>query len=335
MNLRDLKYFVALADERHFGRAAERAHCSQPTLSGQIRKLEREIGVTLFERTPRAVLLTTHGAALLPHARSAVEQADAMLQLARSGRDPLAGNLRVGVIPTVGPYLLPAVLSDLKRRFPQMRVALLEDLTQHLLQRLDRNELDCVLVATPGAAGHHATRPIADDPFLLALPSDHPLLQQEQIRQEQLEELPLLLLDEGHCLADQALSVCHRRRNDVAGVADVRAASLDTLVQLVAAGLGATLVPALAQRSVLAAGGVVLRPVSGPDSSRRLTLVWRKSFPRPAAIDAFVSVILSRLPAGLRPLAGTTERTRQTARPDRGSATHRRHRSSSSQRPIG
>jgi LysR family transcriptional regulator, hydrogen peroxide-inducible genes activator len=302
VNLRDLKYFVTLADERHFGRAAERAYCSQPTLSGQIRKLEREIGVTLFERTPRAVLLTTQGAVLLPLARRAVEQADAMVQLARSGRDPLAGDLRIGVIPTVGPYLLPAVLGDLKRRFPQMQVALLEDLTQHLLQRLDRNEIDCVLIATSEAAENRVMRPIADDPFLLALPSDHPMLRQEQIRQEQLEELPLLLLDEGHCLADQTLSACHRRRNDLLGVADVRAASLDTLVQLVAAGLGVTLVPTLAQRSVLAAGGIVLRPVSGTNSSRRITLVWRKSFPRPAAIEAFASVILSRLPAGLRPL---------------------------------
>jgi LysR family hydrogen peroxide-inducible transcriptional activator len=302
VNLRDLTYFIALADERHFGRASERAFCSQPTLSGQIRKLERELGVTLFERTPRAVLLTTQGAALLPHARCTVEQADALVQLARSGHDHLAGDLRIGAIPTISPYLMPAVVSDLRHRHPQMRVALVEDLTQRLLEKLDRNELDCILIATADEAEHHATLPIADDPFLLAIPSDHPMNQQEQVEQMQLDELPLLLLDEGHCLADQSLDVCHRRRNDISTVANVRAASLETLVQLVAGGFGATLVPTLAQRSVLAAGGVVLRPISAPHGSRRLRLVWRKSFPRPATIDALVNAVHAQLPEGLRPL---------------------------------
>jgi LysR family hydrogen peroxide-inducible transcriptional activator len=316
VNLRDLTYFITLADELHFGRAAERAFCSQPTLSGQIKKLERELGVTLFERTPRTVLLTTHGAALLPYARRALEQADAMVQLARSGRDPMAGGLRLGAIPTVSPYLMPAVLIDLKRRYPQMQIALVEDLTPHLLAKLDRNELDCLLIATPDAAEHNATRAIADDPFLLALPSDHPLKQQKQIKWRQLDELPLLLLDEGHCLADQALDVCHRRRNDTSAVASVRAASLDTLVQLVAGGLGATLVPALAQRSVLSAAGVVLRPVSAPHASRRLRLVWRKSFPRPAAIEALFGVIVAHLPKGLRPVSRDHQAAAAQARAD-------------------
>ncbi len=317
MNLRDLTYFITLADELHFGRAAVRAFCSQPTLSGQIKKLERELGVTLFERTSKSVMLTTHGAALLPHARSALEQADAMVQLARSGRDPMAGGLRLGVIPTVSPYLMPAVLGDLRHRYPQMLVALVEDLTRHLLEKLDRNELDCLLIATPDAAEHLATRPIADDPFLLALPSGHPLTQHKQIKQGQLDELALLLLDDGHCLAEQALDVCHRRRNDTSAIASVRAASLDTLVQLVAGGLGATLVPALAQRLVLSAAGVVLRPVSAPHSMRRLRLVWRRSFPRPAAIEALFGVIVAHLPKGLRQAPQGHRVAAARVRPDR------------------
>jgi LysR family hydrogen peroxide-inducible transcriptional activator len=198
-----------------------------------------------------------------------------------------------------------------------MQVALVEDLTQHLLAKLDRNELDCLLIATPDAAEHNATRAIADDPFLLALPSDHPLKQQKQIKRRQLDELPLLLLDDGHCLADQALDVCHRRRNDNSTVANVRAASLDTLVQLVAGGLGATLVPALAQRSVRSTAGVVLKPVSAPHASRRLRLVWRKSFPRPAAIEALFGVIVAHLPKGLRLVPQGHAAAAARVRPDR------------------
>lgn len=295
MNLRDLKYFIALAETRHFGQAAARSFVSQPTLSGQIKKLEDDLGVTLFERTRKTVALTGLGAALLPHARRAVEEADALAQLARTGRDPLAGPLRLGAIPTLSPYLMPLVLAPLKRKYPQLRLVLTEELTERLLERLHRHELDAALIATSVKDAELAARVLFDEPFWLALPRRHPLYTKDAIERRDLEQLDLLLLAEGHCLAEQAMEVCRLRERAQAGEqADLRAASLDTLLQLVGAGMGATLVPALALRS--AGAGVVTRPLEVPDAYRRVSLVWRRSFPRAAALEALAEVILANLP---------------------------------------
>lgn len=306
MNLRDLKYFIALAETRHFGQAAARSYVSQPTLSGQIKKLEAELGVALFERTRKTVALTVLGEALLPRARRAVEEAEALAQLARAGRDPLAGPLRLGAIPTLSPYLVPLVLAPLKRKYPQVKLVLTEELTERLLERLRRHEIDAALIATPVKDAELATRALFDEPFWLALPRKHPLYTQDTITRHDLDQLDLLLLAEGHCLAEQAMEVCRRPSRAQAGEqADLRAASLDTLLQLVGAGMGATLVPALALRS--AGAGVVTRPLEVPDAYRRVSLVWRRSFPRAAAIEALAEVILANLPNTVR-AAGAARR---------------------------
>lgn len=299
MNLRDLKYFITLAETRHFGQAAERCFVSQPTLSGQIKKLEAELGVTLFERIRKTVAITALGEALLPYARRTVEEAEALARLARDGLDPLAGPLRLGVIPTLSPYLMPRVLTPLKRKHPQMTLVLTEELTSHLLARLHRHELDAALIATEEKDADLACRALFDEPFWLALPNGHPLYTQDRIQRRDLDRLEWLLLAEGHCLAEQAMEVCRMSERARTGAqADLRAASLDTLLQLVGAGMGATLVPALALRCVCT--GVVTLPLKLPDAHRRVRLVWRESFPRTDAIEALAEVILAKLPNTVR-----------------------------------
>jgi LysR family hydrogen peroxide-inducible transcriptional activator len=298
MNLRDLKYFIALAETRHFGRAAERSFVSQPTLSGQIKKLEDELGVALFERTKKSVALTPLGEALLPHARRTIEAADGLAQFARTSRDPLAGPLRLGIIPTLSPYLTPLILAPLKRRHPQMKLVLTEEITEHLVERLRRHEIDAALLATLMDDPEFATRVMFDEPFWLAIPRKHPLYVKDTIERRDIEKLDLLLLAEGHCLARQVADVCRLVEHRETGAwADLRASSLETLLQLVGAGMGATLVPALALRGAWTTGaGVVTRPLDFPDAYRRVILVWRSSFPRTAAVQALAEVIGDHLP---------------------------------------
>ncbi len=307
MNLRDLKYFTALADTRHFGRAAARTFVSQPTLSGQIRKLEEELGVALFERTTKSVALTPLGEALLPHARRAVEEADALVQRARAYQDPLIGPLRIGAIPTLAPYLVPLILEPLRKRYPGLKLVLSEEITAVLIERLRRHELDTALIATPVEDPELEMRALFEEPFWVALPRRHPLVQKDPITRRDLEALDMLLLSDGHCLAQQAMEICRLAdRKDSGEQADLRAASLETVLQLVGAHMGATLVPALALRGAwMTDAGVIARPLRIPDAFRRISVVWRKSFPRPAAIEALANVILSTLPNTVRAAKGT------------------------------
>ena len=249
MNLRDLKYIIAVAETHHFGKAAQRCFVSQPTLSGQIKKLEEELGVVIFERTNRTVEITPVGEAILVHARQILEQSDAITQLARAYKDPLAGPLRVGTIPTLSPYLMPLILKPLKQQHPQMKLVLSEELTDVLLTRLKNHEIDAALLATPIDEHEFASLPLFDEPFWIAYPRDHEFYTKEKITREDLDSVNLLLLAEGHCLAKQAMEVCHMKERQHNGdMADLRAASLETLIQLVSAGFGCTLVPALAMQ---------------------------------------------------------------------------------------
>jgi len=298
MNLRDLKYIITVAETRHFGRAAERCFVSQPTLSGQIKKLEDDLGVTIFERTNRSVEITPVGEAILAHARKLMEQADAIEQIARAHQDPLAGPLRVGAIPTLSPYLIPLILTPLKQQFPQIRLVLSEEITDTLLERLRNHEIDAALLATPVEEHDLKVMPLFDEPFWLSLPRQHPLYNKEPITRKDLDKLNLLLLAEGHCLAKQAMEVCHlKERKDQGEMADMRAASLETLLQLVGAGFGSTLVPALALRGSWTTGsGIIVRQLNLADASRRVSLVYRSSFPRQAALDALAQTIRDNLP---------------------------------------
>ena len=298
MNLRDLRYFIAVAELRHFGRAAERCHVSQPTLSMQIRKLEEELGVVLFERTKRSVALTSVGANLLEHAELAVAGAQAMTDAARAHRDPLAGPLRYGAIPTLSPYLMPLILPPLKRRYERLRLVLSEEITEHLLTRLGEHEIDAALVATPVDEAEFRSRALFDEPFWLAHPRNHPLYEADEITQKDLEAVDLLLLADGHCLADQAMRVCgHGELANTGAMADLRASSLETLLQFVGAGLGCTLVPALAVRGAwMTDTGVIARQLELPNATRQVSMVWRRAFPRQEALHAVADVIIEQLP---------------------------------------
>jgi LysR family hydrogen peroxide-inducible transcriptional activator len=277
MNLSDLRYFVAVADHRHFGRAAEACFVSQPTLSTQIKKLERELGVELFERHPRQVLLTAAGEQVLQHARRAVGEADAIREVARQTRDPETGSLRFGLFPTLGPYLLPQIVPVLHRRFPQLELLLVEEKTEVLLQRLHDGAIDVAALALPVEGDHLHTEPLFDERFVLAVPADHDLApSKRKVNLSVIAGEQLLLLEEGHCLRAQALSVCHL--NGASERRGFRATSLETLRQMVASGGGITLLPELAvQPPVPSYDGVRLLHFSNPAPSRRIGLVWRST----------------------------------------------------------
>lgn len=306
MNLRDLKYVVAVAETRHFGRAAERCFVSQPTLSGQIKKLEEELGVAIFERTSRSVEVTPIGEAILAHARQILEQAEAIEALAGEYRDPLVGPLRIGAIPTLSPYLMPLILRPLRQKHPQMKLVLSEELTDTLLERLRKYEIDAALLATPVEDPDLEAVDLFDEPFWIAYPRGHPFNDKEEITQEDLDSAELLLLSEGHCLAKQAMAVCNMNERRAQGeMADLRASSLETLLQLVGAGFGCTLVPALAMRgSWTTDTGIIARELEIPDAYRRISLVYRHSFPRRAALTAFADVINEHLPNTVHRLGG-------------------------------
>jgi LysR family hydrogen peroxide-inducible transcriptional activator len=295
MNLRDLRYFVALADTRHFGKAAERSFVSQPTLSAQIKKLETYLGVQLIERQPRKVTLTEMGARILPLARSILQESDEIVSLARNDHDPLSGKLKVALIPTIGPYLLPLVARKLRKQLPRLKVMLYEYQTQPLLEKLRAGDIDLGILALPVPLDGLEARPLYDEDFTLAVPSNSPLAKRSNVKIDDLSGETLLLLEDGHCLRDQALDVCSRI--DVKESEDYRATSLETLRQMVAAGLGITLLPKLATRGPFGSGqGLTVKEFSRPVPSRSIGAVWRKSTARTDAIKAVCDAINSSMP---------------------------------------
>jgi LysR family transcriptional regulator, hydrogen peroxide-inducible genes activator len=290
MNLRDLRYFVALADTRHFGKAAERSFVSQPTLSAQIKKLETYLGVQLIERQPRKVTLTEMGARILPLARRILQESDEIVSLARNEHDPLSGKLKVGLIPTIGPYLLPLVARKLRKQLPQLKLLLYEHQTQPLLEKLRAGDIDLGILALPVPLDGLEARPLYDESFTLAVPTSSPLAKKASVKVDDLSGESLLLLEDGHCLRDQALEVCSRI--DIKESEDYRATSLETLRQMVAAGLGITLLPELATRGPFGSGqGLLVKQFARPVPSRSVGAVWRKSTARTQAITAVCDVI--------------------------------------------
>ncbi|HEY5804504.1 MAG TPA: LysR substrate-binding domain-containing protein [Lysobacter sp.] len=276
MNLRDLKYLVALADHKHFGRAAAASFVSQPTLSTQIKKLEDELGVSLVERAPRRVMLTPVGREVAERARKVIADVEQMAEIARRSQDPEAGTVRLGLFPTLGPYLLPHVVPRLRQRFPRLELLLVEEKTDQILARLRDGRLDAGLLALPIHDDQLHVEVLFDEPFLLAVPQQHALADQDSLDIHDLDNQHLLLLEEGHCLRDQALDVCHMAG---AGERDgFRATSLETLRQMVAAGVGITLLPVLAvQPPVPVSSDIHLLRFRGDAPHRQIAMVWRRS----------------------------------------------------------
>jgi LysR family transcriptional regulator, hydrogen peroxide-inducible genes activator len=296
MNLRDLRYFVALAETRHFGKAAEKSFVSQPTLSAQIKKLETYLGVQLIERQPRRVTLTETGAKILPIARRILQDSDEIISYARNEHDPLSGKLKVAFIPTIGPYLLPLVARRLRKQLPQLKLMLYEYQTQPLLERLRAGDIELGVLALPVPLDGLEARELYQEDFTLAVPNANPLAKKSSVRLDDLAGESLLLLEDGHCLRDQALEVCSRI--DVKENEDYRATSLETLRQMVAAGLGVTLLPELATRGPFGSGqGLTVKSFTRPIPSRTVGAVWRKSSARAAAIGAVCDAIRDAMAA--------------------------------------
>ena len=289
LNLRDLRYVLAIAEHAHFGRAARACGVSQPTLSVQLRKLEELLGVVLFERTNKAVLPTSACLQLIGHARAAVAEAEAMMAVARTLRDPLAGRFRLGIIPTLAPYLLPLIYAPLREALPALEIEPWEDQTAALLERLRAHELDSALLATDVDGPDITERTLFTEPFLAGLPPGHPLAGRESVAVAELAS-DILVLADGHCLRNQTLEACEQAGPPGGAL---RAASLSTLLNMVAAGYGTTLIPGLAAGAAQDAG-IVLRPLTAR-AGRTVRIAWRTHFPRHAAVEAVSKVVSDRL----------------------------------------
>jgi LysR family transcriptional regulator, hydrogen peroxide-inducible genes activator len=290
IKLKDLRYLVAVADTRHFGRAAERSFVSQPTLSAQLKKLEEYLGVQLIERAPKRVALTAAGEEIVERARRIVEASEEIIELAKGHRDPLAGRLRLAFLPTIGPYLLPHVASKLRKQLPRLELMLYEYQTDVMLEKLHSGEIDVGILALPVPLDGLEAQELYKEPFMVAMPANHRLAGKPSIKVEDLSDETLLLLEDGHCLRDQALDICagsgmHEKQ-------DFRATSLETLRQMVAAGVGITLLPELAGRGAYGnARGVAIKPFVKPVPTRTIGAVWRKSSARREAIAALAKHI--------------------------------------------
>jgi len=295
MNLRALHYLVTLADLRHFSKAAERCHVSQPTLSTQIRKLEDELDVQLVERSPRKVMLTEVGEEVVERARALLAEATAIKAVARRAHDPHSGTLRLGIFPTLAPYFLPHVVPEIRRRYPRLTLRLFEEKTADVLAMLRQGRLDAGLLALPVDAEQLVARVLFEEPFVLAVTGSHPLADKASITLDDLEREELLLLEDGHCLRDQALEVCQ-----LAGAheqLDFHASSMETLRQMVAAGTGITLMPVMAVKPPMAStDNLVIRPFADPAPKRTIALVWRRS----SALGGFLDELAGLL-GGLDP----------------------------------
>jgi LysR family hydrogen peroxide-inducible transcriptional activator len=301
MTLTELKYIVAVAREKHFGRAAEACFVSQPTLSVAIKKLEDELEIKLFERSANEVTVTPLGEEIVRQAQSVLEQAAAIKEIAKRGKDPLAGPLKLGVIYTIGPYLLPDLVRQAIARTPQMPLMLQENFTVRLLEMLRTGEIDCAVMAEPFPDTGLAIAPLYDEPFLAAVPSSHHLSTLKTIRAEELKQETMLLLGTGHCFRDHVLEVCPefaRFSSDAEGIRkSFEGSSLETIKHMVAAGMGVTLVPRLSvpknalqpkprRRSDDDEHFVKYIPFEGEPPSRRVVLAWRRSYTRYEAIAA-------------------------------------------------
>jgi len=293
--LRQLEYLLAVARTLNFRAAAAASHVSQPALSAQIRLLEEQLGVRLLERDKRSSRLTAAGEIVVDQARAVLADVDGLVDAALGQGEPLAGDLRLGLIPTVAPYVLPGLLAGARRAHPRLRLVVQEAQTAALLEALRLNRIDLAMLALPEKG--FASRPLYDEPFLLVVPAGHALARRPAVRPAALKRQPLLLLDDGHCLREQALSFC--RQSGVSPVGDVRAAGLRTLVQLVAAGLGLTLLPATAAAVEIAAGDrLVTLPFAGASPRRTIGFLWRATSPRAAEYALLAETALEGLPAG-------------------------------------
>ncbi len=287
--IRQLQYFLAVVELKHFGQAAERCFVSQSTLSSGIQELESVLGGALFERNKRKVMITPLGHAMKPKAEQVVEHASDMVKISTGALGMLAGQLRLGVIPTIGPFLLPNVLPEIRKRFTDLKLLLIEKQSVSLLEQLNNGQIDCAIMALPYDLKGLEYALICEENFCIALPPHHPLAKSDKaMSSAQLPSDEIMLLEEGHCLRDHAIAACHwqssHQRTTVQGT------SLYTMIEMVAGGQGITLLPAMAAKSVLVEqSGIHLRPLSEPGPHRQIALVWRPTYSRKEDLQALVA----------------------------------------------
>jgi LysR family hydrogen peroxide-inducible transcriptional activator len=286
MNLRDLRYLVAVADLRSFSQAAEQCFVSQPTLSNQIRKLEEHLGVTLFERTNKRVMPTETGTRIIEAARRVLRDVETITDLAALAQDPLAGPFRLAAFPTLATYIFPKIVPAVKAAMPRLKLILIEEKTDEIVSLLKAGKIDAALLALPVSEGDLVAEKLFDDRFFLAVPAHHPLSDAASIAEDELKRHRLLLLEEGHCLRDQALAAC--RRMGAEEEQDFRATSLETLRLMVKAGSGITFIPEIALNDD---PDIRYIPFTGEGPERHIALVWRKTMPRTAAIERLLDVL--------------------------------------------
>ncbi len=286
MNIRDLKYLVAVADYRHFSKAAEACFVSQPALSMQIKKLEETLGVQLIERNNKNILLTETGKIIVQQAREILKSIDTMKLAAKQAKDPFSGTLHLGIIPTLAPYLLPHIFSKLSKKFPKLTIYLIEDITANLLVKLTEGKLDCALLALPVTEENFTEKPLFEEEFLLAVSTNHDLASHKSIHLSDLNHQKLLLLDEGHCLRTQTLQVCHQANAQESNT--FRATSLETLRHMVSSSVGMTLMPKLACQLN---DTIQYIPFASPKPKRTIGMIWRPSTCKTIVLNAVADEI--------------------------------------------
>jgi LysR family hydrogen peroxide-inducible transcriptional activator len=312
MTLTELRYVVALARERHFGRAADACHVSQPTLSVAIRKLEEELNVRLFERRASQVALTDIGERIVQQAKRVLDEASAVHEIARQGRDPLAAPLRVGTIYTIGPYLLPGLIRQLQKRAPQMQLLLSENFTLKLIEQVRNGEMDVAIMALPLPPCGLSVQAVYDEPFVVAVPRHHAWTRRKAIASADLENETMLLLGSGHCFRDQVLDVCPERSRDPESTDGIQrtfeGSSLETIRQMVATGIGITVMPRTAMPGHAARQSLVAYlPFKNPPPHRRVVLAWRRTFARTEAVEWLRQAVLACSLEGVEKIDGAVE----------------------------
>jgi LysR family hydrogen peroxide-inducible transcriptional activator len=312
MTLTELRYVVAVARERHFGRAADACHVSQPTLSVAIRKLEEELGVSLFERRASQVALTDIGEQIVSQAKRVLAEASAVHEIARQGRDPLAAPLRVGTIYTIGPYLLPGLIRQLQKRAPQMPLLLSENFTVKLIEQVRNGEIDVAIMALPLPPCGLSVQAVYDEPFVVAVPRKHAWIRRKTIASADLESETMLLLGSGHCFRDQVLDVCPERSRYSESADSMQrtfeGSSLETIRQMVATGIGITVMPRTAMPARIPRNSLVAYlPFKNPPPHRRVALAWRRSFTRTEAVESLRQAILGCALEGVETIEAPVE----------------------------
>ncbi|MDB2705615.1 LysR substrate-binding domain-containing protein [Pseudomonadota bacterium] len=287
MNIRDLQYFLAVAELEHFGHAAEQCFVSQPTLSGQIKKLEEELGIKLFERTNRRVILTETGQQVSQSAKRILREVEAINDVAQSAQEPLTGKLRIGAFPTLATYIFPKLVTKVNISLPNIRLILMEEKTADLLDKLKHGEIDLALLALPINDDFFVSRKLFDDEFYLAVPKGHKLTESDTVDQKNLYKYRLLLLEEGHCLREQALDICSL--HGINEEQDFKATGMETLRQMVKAGTGITFMPKVAINED--DQDISYLPFSAPAPKRTIGLVWRKTSTKLEVIDKLIEIM--------------------------------------------